>query len=87
MTHPLFSLLRTLDQQHLWYVLDRLAPDSITLTVTADDSRFEIDIYENGRVEYVHVPTGREPGRSSRALEQTLRLLTAAARGAAQPQP
>lgn len=81
MTHSLFSLLRTLDQQHLWYVLDRLPPDSITLTVTAADSRFEIDIHENGRVEYRHFPTGGEADRASQTLEQALKLLAAAARG------
>ena len=87
MTHPLFSLLRTLDQQQLWYALDRLTPDSITLTVTAADSRFEIDIYENGRVEYTHSPTGGETDRASQALEGTLKLLAIAARRVARPDP
>lgn len=87
MPHPLFTLMRTLDRQRLWYVLDRLAPDSITLTVTIGEGRFEIDALEDGRIHYRHIPAGEAADRASQALEQALRHLDATTRSGSSPEP
>jgi hypothetical protein len=51
MTHPLFQVLRMLDEARLWYRLERTREDTVLIMVTAVGERFEIDVFENGEVE------------------------------------
>jgi hypothetical protein len=53
MRHELYKLLSFLDEECLWYRLDRNPPDAITITVTLAGERLEINVLENGRIEFV----------------------------------
>ena len=50
--HELFQLLNLLDKQRLSFNLNRYQPDSITVTVTLVGERIEIDVFEDGHIEY-----------------------------------
>ena len=52
MTHELFNILRKLEAKHLWFQIYRLRDDSVTIHVTAVVLRLEIDVFENGNIEY-----------------------------------
>ncbi|WP_448956155.1 hypothetical protein [Labrys neptuniae] len=82
MAHPLFALLRELDQQRLWTVLDSTSPGIVMLTVTIADSRFEIDVFEDGQIEYAEYAGGEGTLPAAEALEQTLRRFGAVPRWA-----
>ena len=41
-----------LDSAHLWYRLDRCRDDTVLVTVTASGERLEIDVFEDGNVEF-----------------------------------
>ncbi len=50
--HTLYRLLRLLDEQRLWYRVDRHRPDTVMITVTVVGERLEIDVFEDGHVEF-----------------------------------
>lgn len=52
MSHTLYRVLRTLDVQKLYYRVDRHRPDSVMITVTVVGERLEIDVFEDGHVEF-----------------------------------
>jgi hypothetical protein len=52
MPHELFRLLRRLDELHLHYRLDRCRDESVMVTVTLVGERIEIDVFEDGHIEY-----------------------------------
>jgi hypothetical protein len=43
-----------LEEQRHWFRIERLRPDSIMITVTLVGSRLEIDVFEDGHIEYSH---------------------------------
>jgi hypothetical protein len=53
MTHELYKVLSFLDEECLWYRLDRNPPDAIAITLTLHGERLEISVFEDGRVEFV----------------------------------
>jgi hypothetical protein len=52
LAHELYRLLRDLEKNHLWFQLHRDRADSVTIAVTAVGERLEIDVFEDGHVEY-----------------------------------
>jgi hypothetical protein len=52
MTHPLYSLLRLLEEQKLWFRIDRHRDDTVMITVTVVGERLEIDVFDDGHIEY-----------------------------------
>ena len=50
--HPLYRILRLLEEQRLWYRIDRDRTDSIRLSVTSVGERLEIDVFEDEHVEF-----------------------------------
>jgi hypothetical protein len=52
MSHPLFDLLNLLDGARLHYRLDRYRPDTVMVIVTVVGERLEIDVFEDGHMEY-----------------------------------
>jgi hypothetical protein len=52
MSHPLYHLVNLLDEHRLWYRLDRHRPDTVMITVTVVGERLEIDVFEDGHVEF-----------------------------------
>jgi hypothetical protein len=52
MSHPLFDLLNLLDSARLHYRVDRYRPDTVVVIVTVVVERLEIDVFEDGQMEY-----------------------------------
>lgn len=52
MTHELYRVIRLLERERVHYRLDRHRDDSIMITATLVGERIEIDVFEDGHVEY-----------------------------------
>ncbi|KQP47021.1 MULTISPECIES: hypothetical protein [unclassified Methylobacterium] len=52
MTHELFRVIRLLERDQVHYRLDRHRDDSIMVTATLVGERIEIDVFEDGHIEY-----------------------------------
>jgi len=52
MSHPLYSILRLLEEQKLYFRVDRHRADTVMITVTVVGERLEIDVFEDGHIEY-----------------------------------
>lgn len=52
MSHRLYRLLSLLDEQRLYYRVDRHRDDSVMITVTVVGERLEIDVFEDEHVEF-----------------------------------
>jgi hypothetical protein len=51
-SHPLFELLRMLEKTRHHFVLARERDDTVMVTVTLVGLRVEIDVFEDGHLEY-----------------------------------
>ena len=51
MSHPLFDLLRRLDEARIHYTLSSHREDSVSVNVTFVGERVEVDVFEDGHVE------------------------------------
>jgi hypothetical protein len=51
-SHPLFELLQTLEKARHHFELARYRDDSVMVTVTLVGLRLEIDVFEDGHLEY-----------------------------------
>lgn len=51
MNHPLYELLRRLDEAHFHYTLNRHRDDTILVKVDFVGERVEIDVFEDGHLE------------------------------------
>ena len=52
MSHELYRMIRKLEHNGVWFRLDRLRDDSVMITATLVGERIEIDVFEDGHVEY-----------------------------------
>ena len=52
MSHELYRVIRLLEHEGVHYRLDRYRDDSIMITATLVGERIEIDVFEDGHVEY-----------------------------------
>jgi len=52
LSHPLYQILRLLEEQRLWFRVDRHRDDSVMITVTIVGERLEIDVFEDGHIEF-----------------------------------
>ncbi len=52
MSHELYRVLRLLEQERVHYRLSRHRDDSIMITATLVGERIEIDVFEDGHIEY-----------------------------------
>ena len=52
LSHTLYRILRLLDEQRLWYRVDRHREDTVMISVTVVGERLEIDVFEDGHVEF-----------------------------------
>lgn len=52
MTHELYRVIRLLERKRVHYRLDRHRDDSIMVTATLVGERIEIDVFEDGHIEY-----------------------------------
>ena len=74
MTHALFSLIQFLEEQRLWFRIDRLRPDSVMVTVTLVGERLEIDVFEDGHFEYSRFRGNEDVESAPEQLFAILRL-------------
>ena len=54
MSHKLFEVLRKLEQNKVHYSLSKNRPDAVQLSCTLVSARIEIDVFEDGHVEFSH---------------------------------
>ena len=73
MSHELYHVLRLLDEQHLWYRVDRHRPDSVMITVTIVGERLEIDVFEDGHVEFSRFTGDESVASDAEQLEALIR--------------
>ncbi|BBP96119.1 hypothetical protein BSFA1_12480 [Burkholderia sp. SFA1] len=51
MSHPLFDLLRRLDNAKVAYSLSRQRSESVLVSITVVGQRIEIDVFDDGHME------------------------------------
>ena len=52
MSHELYRMIRKLEHNGVWFRLDRHRDDSVIITATLVGERIEIDVFEDGHIEY-----------------------------------
>ncbi|KQP04521.1 hypothetical protein [Methylobacterium sp. Leaf93] len=52
MSHEIYRMIRLLEANKVHFELSRHRPDSLMLTATLVGERIEIDVFEDGHVEY-----------------------------------
>ena len=73
MSHELYSIVRLLEREIIHYRLDRHRDDTILITVTLVGERIEIDVFEDGRVQYSRFRGDEGVESDLPALETVLR--------------
>ena len=51
MSHPLYSLLRKLEDAHIYFSLSRNRDDTVLVTMTVVGERVEVDVFDDGHME------------------------------------
>ena len=51
MSHPLFDLIRRLDEAHIHFTPSSHREDAVLVTVTFIGERVEVDVFEDGHME------------------------------------
>jgi len=73
MDHPLFALLRKLEENGHYFELSREGPESVMISVTLPGERLEIDVFEDGRIEYLRFVGDEEVLDDLKVLDQLLK--------------
>lgn len=73
MTHPLYQILRLLEEQELWFRVDRHRDDTVMITVTVVGERLEIDVFEDGHVEFSRFKGTEDLESDQDALDELIR--------------
>ena len=77
MTHTLYQMVRLLEEQKLWYRVDRHRHESIMLTVTIVGERLEVDVFEDGHIEFSRFKGDESVNSDAAELDRLLHLLGA----------
>lgn len=56
MSHPLYSLLRRLEDAHIHFTLARNRADTVLVTITLVGERVEVDVFDDGHMEVSRFP-------------------------------
>jgi len=56
MSHPLYSLLRRLEDAKIHFTLGRYREDTVLVTLTLVGERVEVDVFEDGHMEVSRFP-------------------------------
>jgi hypothetical protein len=67
MPHPLYGLLRKLEDAHIHFTLARHREDTILVTLTLVGERVEVDVFDDG-----HMEVSRFPGSEDIVGDETL---------------
>jgi hypothetical protein len=73
LTHPLYRILRLLEEQGLWFRVDRQRDDTVMITVTLVGERLEIDVFEDGHVEFSRFKGTEDLESDQDALNELIR--------------
>jgi len=73
MDHPLFALLRKLEDNGHYFELSRQGPESVLISVTLPGERLEIDVFEDGHVEYLRFIGDEEVLDDPAVLDQLIK--------------
>jgi hypothetical protein len=68
LSHELYRLLAFLDETKLHYRIDRHRPDTVLVTVTAVGDRIEIDVFDDGHIEFCRFTGSEGPSDDVREL-------------------
>jgi len=74
-SHSLYRLLRLLDEQRLWHRVDHHRLDSVMITVTAVGERLEIDVFEDGHIEFSRFKGNESVESDADQLDRVVRQL------------
>lgn len=77
MSHKLFDMLHLLDAARVYYTLSRHRPESVMITVTMIGERMEIDVFEDGHIEYSRFFGSEDVESDIEYLEDFIRRLGA----------
>lgn len=72
MSHRLYRLLSLLDEQRLYYRVDRHRDCTVMITVTVVGERLEIDVFEDGHVEFSRFKGNESVGDDTDDLDQII---------------
>ncbi len=72
MSHPLFDLMRKLDDQNVPFTIHRYRDDSVMVSLTLPGERVEIDVFEDGRIEYLRFSGSEEVLDDLAALDRLI---------------
>ena len=56
MSHPLYNLLRKLEEAKIHFTLGRHRGDTVLVTLTLVGERVEVDVFEDGHMEVSRFP-------------------------------
>ena len=56
MGHPLYALLRELEEANIHFAIGRHRDDTVMLTLTLVGERVEVDVFEDGRMQVSRFP-------------------------------
>ena len=73
MSHELYRVIRLLERERVHYRLDRHRDDSIMVTATLVGERIEIDVFEDGHIEYSRFRGNEDVESDVSLLEALLR--------------
>jgi hypothetical protein len=73
MSHSLFDWMRKLEDQNAPFTIHRYRDDSVMLIVTLPGERIEIDIFEDGHIEYSRFSGTEEVLDDLAALEELIK--------------
>lgn len=51
MSHPIYDLLKKLDEAHIDYTLSRLRDDTIMVNIALVGERIEVEVFDDGHME------------------------------------
>lgn len=73
MSHELYRMIALLEEANIHFRLDRHRDDSIMITATVVGQRIEIDVFEDGHVEYSLFRGNEDVEEDVPALEALIR--------------
>jgi hypothetical protein len=76
MSHEIYRVIRLLEQRGVYYRLDCFRDESITITATLVGERIEIDVFEDGHIEYSRFRGDESVEDDVSALEALIRQLS-----------
>ena len=56
MSHPLYNLLKRLEDAHIHFTLARHRDDTVLVTITIVGERVEVDVFDDGHMEVSRFP-------------------------------